>query len=59
VLVEPMGSSNLISVKVGRNELKMFLARRPSEGEHLSLSFSSRNALFFDPQSGLRLQPGP
>ncbi len=59
VLVEPMGSSNLISVKVGKNELKMFLARRPSEGEHMSLSFSSRNALFFDPHSGLRLQPGP
>jgi multiple sugar transport system ATP-binding protein len=59
VLVEPMGSSNLISVKVGKNELKMFLTRRPSEGEHLSLSFSSRNALFFDPHSGLRLQPGP
>jgi ABC-type sugar transport system ATPase subunit len=59
VLVEPMGSSNLISVKVGENELRMFLSRRPGEGEHLSLSFSSCNALFFDPRSGLRLEPGP
>jgi multiple sugar transport system ATP-binding protein len=55
VLAEPMGSTNLISVKVGENELKLFLARLPSEGERLSFSFSSGHALFFDAQSGLRL----
>jgi len=59
VLVEPMGSTNLISVKVGENELKMFLARLPSTGERLNLSFSSRNALFFEARSGLRLNPNP
>jgi ABC-type sugar transport system ATPase subunit len=57
VLVEPMGSTNLVSVMVGKNELRMFLARTPSEAEHLSLSFSSRNALFFDARNGLRLRP--
>jgi ABC-type sugar transport system ATPase subunit len=55
VLVEPMGSTNLISVKVGENELRLFLARKPLSAEILSLSFSSRHALFFDAQSGLRL----
>jgi len=59
VLLEPMGSTNLISVRVGENELKMYLARQPIEGERLRLSFASRNALFFDPRSGLRLNPNP
>jgi multiple sugar transport system ATP-binding protein len=57
VLVEPMGPSNLVSVKVGENELKMFLASQPIRGAPLSFSFSSRNALFFDVQSGRRLYP--
>ena len=57
VLVEPLGPTNLISVKVGENELKMFLACLPSARERLSLSFSSSNAFFFDAQSGLRLNP--
>jgi ABC-type sugar transport system ATPase subunit len=57
VLVEPTGSSNLISVKVGENELKMFLARPPIQGQPLKLSFSPHQTLFFDAQSGLRLKP--
>jgi len=55
VLVEPMGPTNLVSVKVGGNELKLFLASLPSVGESLCLSFSPRDAYFFDAQSGLRL----
>jgi multiple sugar transport system ATP-binding protein len=59
VLIEPMGPSNLVSIRVGENELKLLLASPPSPGEPLNLSFSSRNALFFDAESGLRLAAGP
>jgi multiple sugar transport system ATP-binding protein len=59
VLVEPIGPSNLISVKVGQNELKMFLDRRPMEGERVTLSLSTRHTLFFDAQSGERLYEHP
>lgn len=55
VLAEPMGPTNLVSVKVGENELKLFLDRPPEEGERLDLFFSPGNALFFDAKSGLRL----
>jgi ABC-type sugar transport system ATPase subunit len=55
VLVEPMGPANLVSVKVGENELKLFLSGLPSVGASLTLSFSARDALFFDAQSGRRL----
>jgi ABC-type sugar transport system ATPase subunit len=58
-LVEPMGPSNLVSVKVGPNELKLVMTRRPAEGEPVSVSFSPRHALFFDARSGLRLYPDP
>jgi hypothetical protein len=44
---------------VGENELKLLLASPPDPGEPLNLSFSSRNALFFDAESGLRLAAGP
>jgi multiple sugar transport system ATP-binding protein len=58
ILIEPMGPTNLISVKVGQTEWRMCFARRPIEGETLRFSFSSSNALFFDAKSGLRLKPG-
>jgi ABC-type sugar transport system ATPase subunit len=58
ILIEPMGPTNLISVKVGQTEWRMSFARRPIEGETLRFSFSSSNALFFDAKSGLRLKPG-
>jgi ABC-type sugar transport system ATPase subunit len=57
VLVEPMGSSNLVSIRVGESEMKMYLARPPMQGTPLSFSFSSRHALFFEAHSGLRLYP--
>ncbi|MBI5578092.1 MAG: ABC transporter ATP-binding protein [Deltaproteobacteria bacterium] len=55
LLVEPMGPTNLVSVRVGENELKMFLSSPPRVGEPMRLSFSSRKAYFFEAQSGLRL----
>ncbi len=59
ILVEPMGPANLISVKMGQTELRLSFSRRPMEGEELQFSFSSRHALFFDAQSGLRLRADP
>jgi multiple sugar transport system ATP-binding protein len=59
VLVEPMGPANLVSVRVGENELKMLLSRFPGVGESVRLSFSPRDAYFFDAASGRRLGPGP
>jgi len=59
ILVEPMGPANLISVKVGPTELRLNFSRRPQEGEELPFSFSSRHALFFDAQSGLRIKADP
>jgi len=56
VLIEPMGPTNLVSLKVGENELKMFLLRSPEVGEPLNFSFSRRHAYFFDAQSGHRLK---
>jgi multiple sugar transport system ATP-binding protein len=57
VLVEPMGPANLVSVKVGENELKLLLSRLPGAGESVRFSFSPRDAYFFDAQSGRRLKP--
>jgi ABC-type sugar transport system ATPase subunit len=58
VLIEPMGPTNLVSLKVGENELKMFLPHSPEVGEPLNLSFSRRHAYFFDAESGHRLKSG-
>jgi hypothetical protein len=51
-----MGPTNLVSLKVGENELKMFLPHSPEVGEPLNLSFSRRHAYFFDAESGHRLK---
>jgi ABC-type sugar transport system ATPase subunit len=56
VLVEPMGPANLVSVKVGENELKLLLSGLPSVGASLDVSLSARDAIFFDAQSGRRLK---
>jgi ABC-type sugar transport system ATPase subunit len=59
VLVEPMGPANLVSVKIGENELKLFLASLPRVGEFLPLFFSPRDAYFFDAQTGRRIAGTP
>ncbi|HUL30195.1 MAG TPA: ABC transporter ATP-binding protein [Thermodesulfobacteriota bacterium] len=59
ILVEPLGESNLISLKVGRNELR---ALSSATGElHLltTVSFASSKAYFFEAKSGIRLRSGP
>ena len=57
ILTEPMGPTNLISVRVGQTDWRMCSARRPNEGERLRFSFSSGHALFFDARTGQRLRP--
>jgi len=59
VLVEPTGPTHLVTVKVGENELRMFLASPPSVAESLCFSFPPHDAYFFDAHSGLRLNPSP
>jgi multiple sugar transport system ATP-binding protein len=57
VLVEPTGPTNLLTVKAGGTELRMFTDRSPARGEALEVGFSPGHALFFDAASGLRLRP--
>jgi len=59
ILVEPLGESNLISLKVGQNELR---ALDKETGElHLltEASFSPTKAYFFEAESGFRLRSDP
>jgi ABC-type sugar transport system ATPase subunit len=58
VLVEPMGASNLVSVSVGENEIKILSKEAPHLQESIHISFPARDAHFFDSQSGLRLRQG-
>jgi multiple sugar transport system ATP-binding protein len=59
VLVEPIGPTHLVTMQVGENELRMFLASLPRAGESLCFSFSPHDAYFFDAHSGLRLNSSP
>jgi ABC-type sugar transport system ATPase subunit len=58
VLIEPMGHSSLVWVRVGKNELKMLSSEPPSPEEPANISFSFRDIYFFDARSGFRLRPG-
>ena len=59
ILVEPLGEFNLISLKVGQNEIRA-LSRETGE-IHLStpVSLSFTKAYFFEAESGARLRPDP
>jgi ABC-type sugar transport system ATPase subunit len=57
VLVEPMGASNLVSIRVGENEMKILSKESPHPQESIHISFSTQDVYFFDTQSGLRLKP--
>jgi ABC-type sugar transport system ATPase subunit len=57
VLVEPMGPSSLVSVRVGKSELKAISADAPGARETVNLSFSALDVYFFDTETGLRLKP--
>jgi ABC-type sugar transport system ATPase subunit len=59
ILVESLGGSDLISLKVGQNELR---ALSGGTGElHLltKVSFSPTKAFFFEAKNGVRLRSGP
>jgi len=55
-LIEPMGPNNLISVRVRENALRFLSQEAPDLYKPVSLSFSPRDAYFFDSQNGLRLR---
>lgn len=56
VLVEPMGASNLVSIHVKGNEIKALSHDIFGIHQSVSISFSPRDAYFFDVQNGLRLR---
>lgn len=56
-LVEPMGASNLVSIRVGKNEMKMLSKETPHLQESIHISFPAQDVFFFDTESGLRLRP--
>jgi ABC-type sugar transport system ATPase subunit len=56
-LVEPMGASNLVSICVGGNEIKILSKESPHLQESIHISFPAQDVYFFDPQSELRLRP--
>jgi len=57
VLVEPLGPTSLVSVRVGENELKAVSTKAPGIQETLRPSFAPAEVFFFDEQTGLRLKP--
>jgi multiple sugar transport system ATP-binding protein len=57
VLVETMGASNLVSIRIGENEIKILSKQTPRLQDPIHISFLVRDAYFFDSQSGLRLRP--
>jgi multiple sugar transport system ATP-binding protein len=59
VLMEPVGATNLISIRIGKNELKVLTTETPAIHEPVIFSFSLNDIYFFDAQSGLRLRTSP
>jgi len=56
VLVEPLGQNNLVSIRVEDGELRVLSGKALKAGEAVELSFSPRDAYFFDLETGLRLK---
>jgi multiple sugar transport system ATP-binding protein len=56
VLVEPLGSSNLVSVKLKENEIKVLSLESCRLHDTITLSFSADDVYFFDGQEGDRLK---
>jgi multiple sugar transport system ATP-binding protein len=56
-LVEPMGASNLVLIRVGENEIKILSKETPYLQESIHISFPAQDIYFFDTQSGNRLRP--
>jgi ABC-type sugar transport system ATPase subunit len=58
VLVESLGESDLVSLKVGRNELRALSEGTGELHGSTEASFSPEKAYFFDVESGVRLRSG-
>jgi len=56
VLIEPIGTTHLVSVRVGENEFKILTAEAPILQNQIMASFSLQDVYFFDDQSGRRLR---
>jgi multiple sugar transport system ATP-binding protein len=59
VLVEPLGENSLVSVRIGVNEIKVLTSETPCLHTSVPISFSSKQALFFERGTGLRLTSEP
>jgi len=57
VLIEPIGTTHLVSVRIGENEFKILTAEAPNLQNQIMASFSLQDVYFFDDQSGRRLRP--
>jgi multiple sugar transport system ATP-binding protein len=57
VLIEPIGSTHLVSVRIGENEFKILATEAPTFQNQIMASFSLQDVYFFDDQSGRRLRP--
>jgi multiple sugar transport system ATP-binding protein len=58
ILVESLGGSELISLKVGQNELRALGDGTGELYRVIPASFSPAKAFFFEAKSGVRLRPG-
>jgi ABC-type sugar transport system ATPase subunit len=56
-LVEPLGENSLVSVRVGKNEIKVLTSEILALHESILLSFSPKDAYLFERQTGLRIRP--
>jgi len=57
VLIEPIGTTHLVSVRAGENEFKILTAEAPNLQNQIMASFSLHDVYFFDDHSGRRLRP--
>jgi multiple sugar transport system ATP-binding protein len=56
VLVEPLGENSLVSVRIGKNEVKVLTNEIPALHESVSLSLFPKDAYLFEKETGLRLR---
>ncbi len=57
VLIEPIGATHLVSIRVGGNELKVLTTEAPPLQKEVMASFSIEDVYFFDGENGDRLRP--
>jgi multiple sugar transport system ATP-binding protein len=59
ILVESLGGSDLITLKVGQNELRGLSGGTGELHPLATASFSPARVYFFDAKNGVRIRPGP